>query len=883
MLTQRDLPRNLRRKFQLTHSLVVSPLIFAVVAFPAVSRAQGTAASQSATSSQSGGLEEIVVTAQKREEKIQDVPIVINAISAKAIEANHLQNTRDLQFLAPTLVYNELGGFAQPFLRGIGTDISSPDEDPSVATYIDGVFVADSQSTIQTLLGVERVEVLSGPQGTLYGRNALGGAINITTLTPKQDLEAHASLSGGNLGTFEGTARVSGGVTDDLALGLYLAGTRRDSIYSRPTVATQPDGVDNFGIRLKGVLDLSSAVRLTGTVDYLEAHSEDASAFRQGQTNAYGFVEFGAPLDVGPYRLQNDYPDKNVVRQFSTTLREEVDLDTLQILGISNYRQSQVFTQNDLDATSAPLYGSYADLRNRQYSQELQVISPKGEALEYIAGVYYFHQDGGEIPTVNVSDFLFLPAHGSLTNAQVKTESYAAFGQTTYSPIEDLRITLGARYTYETKRIYDGSFRLINANGGDFGPQTVYPDQAKTWEAFTPKVGVDYRIGGTLLYATYSAGFQSGAYNVVSPTDAPVNPEKLKSYEIGAKSDFLDGRLRLNLDAYYYDFSNLQVQIVTTGTGGLSEYKNAATAEAYGVEAYAQAALTPELHVTGQVAWEQTKYTKFVGYPVQVLAAVGNATVPSDVSGNPLQRAPKWVGSFALDYDTDISWGGELKADLSLYYNGGFPWDASNLYRQGSYALLNSAIGYTFPDDHWTVTLWGDNLTDENYQVARLPIVFGTLVTDGMPRTFGATVTFDFKGQSETSAPAQAYVPPPSVVPAPAVPKSYLVFFDFNKSDLTSQAVEIVDQAAKNAGPAHVTQITCTGHTDTVGSDAYNMRLSRRRAESVAAQLEKDGIPSSEIEIVAKGKRDLLVPTGDGVREPQNRRVQILYSGTPTS
>ena len=151
------------------------------------------------------------------------------------------------------------------------------------------------------------------------------------------------------------------------------------------------------------------------------------------------------------------------------------------------------------------------------------------------------------------------------------------------------------------------------------------------------------------------------------------------------------------------------------------------------------------------------------------------------------------------------------------------------------------------------------------------------------PRMYGVTLRYAFGGATEEPAPAAAYVPPPVQAPAPAVAKSYLVFFDFNKSDLTPQAVSIVNQAAANAGPAKVTQLTVTGHTDTVGSDAYNMRLSRRRAESVAAQLEKDGIPSSEIEIVAKGKRDLLVPTADGVKEPQNRRVQIVYDGGATS
>ncbi|HTJ62332.1 MAG TPA: OmpA family protein, partial [Alphaproteobacteria bacterium] len=149
------------------------------------------------------------------------------------------------------------------------------------------------------------------------------------------------------------------------------------------------------------------------------------------------------------------------------------------------------------------------------------------------------------------------------------------------------------------------------------------------------------------------------------------------------------------------------------------------------------------------------------------------------------------------------------------------------------------------------------------------------------PRTFGFELTYRFEPKTPEAPPA-AYVPPPAQAPA-AAPKSYLVFFDFNKSDLTPQAKDIVDTAAKNASATKVTQLTVTGHTDTVGSDAYNMRLSRRRAESVAAQLEKDGIASSEISIVAKGKRDLLVPTADGVREPQNRRVQIVFDGGPTS
>ena len=178
------------------------------------------------------------------------------------------------------------------------------------------------------------------------------------------------------------------------------------------------------------------------------------------------------------------------------------------------------------------------------------------------------------------------------------------------------------------------------------------------------------------------------------------------------------------------------------------------------------------------------------------------------------------------------------------------------------------------------------NVTDNLHVVGVIPLQTSagfSSVAYNAPRMFGFSLKYRFEAAKDEAPAATPYTPPAATAPMPAAPHSYLVFFDFNKSDLTAQATGIVDQAAKNAEAAKVSRLTVTGHTDTVGSDAYNMRLSRRRAESVAAQLEKDGIPSSEIQIVAKGKRDLLVPTADGVKEPQNRRVQIVYDGGPTS
>ena len=258
---------------------------------------------------------------------------------------------------------------------------------------------------------------------------------------------------------------------------------------------------------------------------------------------------------------------------------------------------------------------------------------------------------------------------------------------------------------------------------------------------------------------------------------------------------------------------------------------------------------------------------------------------------------PRWKATVSAAYSQDnwsFQWttryyGGIKNADQSTYcayqqygLSASCPTVGAGDYPGNESAgVFYHDIAVTYNYDNVSVTLGVDNLFDKDppFFVSNGDVYIGAAGYDAVGRF--AYMKSSIKFGAETAAPEEkaAYVPPPVVAPAPAVAKSYLVFFDFNKSDLTPQAVTIVDQAAKNAGPAKVTQLTVTGHTDTVGSDAYNMRLSRRRAESVAAELEKDGIPSSEISIVAKGKRDLLVPTADGVKEPQNRRVQIVYDG----
>jgi outer membrane protein OmpA-like peptidoglycan-associated protein len=324
----------------------------------------------------------------------------------------------------------------------------------------------------------------------------------------------------------------------------------------------------------------------------------------------------------------------------------------------------------------------------------------------------------------------------------------------------------------------------------------------------------------------------------------------------------------------------VEVTDSTGATHAASETLNAASAELEGGEFESTFLPFKGVEISPHASYIFAQYDQ---YP-SAFGALSSSSKP------PFFYLPKWqyavTGTYHLPVDE--SWGDiAIALTYSWYGHQYITVTAGEIQNiMPSYENFDLRVDWTDmfgqPID---LAAFVTNLTD-NTHITGLQTIYTTLgftsAAYNAPRMFGFSVKYRFGEDSEPEAAPAAYVPPPVVAPAPA-PRSYLVFFDFNKSDLTPEATTIVDTAAKNAGPAKVTQLTVTGHTDTVGSDAYNMRLSRRRAESVAAELEKDGIPSEEIEIVAKGKRDLLVPTKDGVREPQNRRVQIVYLGGPTS
>jgi iron complex outermembrane receptor protein len=720
--------------------------------WPSVAIAQTNPAPAAAQPEQSSGLEEIIVTAQKRSERLQDVPIAVTALTSSTLQSTHALSTQDLQISVPSLVYNSVAGFAQPYLRGIGSDITAPNADPSVATYIDGAFISNNQATITGLLGVDRIEVLEGPQGTLYGRNAVGGAINIYTVNPQQDTDIAFTGTYGNYDRFEGSGHMSGGITDNLSVGVYGAYTNRDTYLHVLQVGSkdgQPTREVNLGVRAKAVWTPSDTVKLTASVEQDNHISLEDQGFRNIQPNALG-VAFGAPFDPRPYHIQASQPLFTRNRQTAVTLREEVNLGWANLLGISNFRYVHAVADDDIDATIVPIYGG-GQLPNisRQYSQELQLISAPASRIKWLLGAFYFHEDTGFFPNDAQSAVLFpAPITGINTYGGVHVNSYAVFGQAT-APLSFIsnkfHLTIGGRYTIDHKSLYDVRQDFLV---GDTVVQSIpYPNDHHQWKEFTPKVTLDYKVGGTLIYATFSKGFKAGAYNLPSPsfTPKPVNPEHLTAYEIGTKSDFLGGHIRFNTAAYYYNFKNIQVQVLDVAAGAATVLQNAASAEAYGLEATLAVRPFHDFTISANGAWEHSRYKKFPDFASFDRSTVPSTSIAVDVSGNQLQRAPKWVGSVAADYNHEFDNKSAIKANVNAYYNGGFAFDAARLVVQPKYEIVNASIGYTMPGGNYTISGWVTNLTNKYYSTSSLLTPFNTIVLDGPPRMYGVTVSLKLR------------------------------------------------------------------------------------------------------------------------------------------
>jgi iron complex outermembrane recepter protein len=923
-----------------------------------------------------GGLEEIVVTARRTEEKLQLAPVSVTALTSAKLDQQNVTNPAGLQGLVPALTITQGSGYGASLnvsIRGINQADNNLEQDSPIALYIDGVYNGRMMGGLFDMVDLQSVEVLRGPQGTLFGRNTTGGAINITTRQPSDDFQIQERVGYGTYDAIEQRAEIDTGEIGNTGLKALLAisHTSRDEVVKTTGVPSDEGygAFDSNAVFLDVRGDVTDDLSFNYRFDYTNEHdmplASQVTALYPGAAAYYAASPKlgGDPLIASATRLGTVggfYAEPMNHDEFlghSITIDYDV-ADWLHLKSLSAYRSFADDSHSDQTASgkligpifdaTAPgfvktglvspfvtlcpgdppnLPGNNCDhQRQYQISEEFQASGTVGE-FKYVGGLYFFdehvHENDPEFftiveptsvfgplaPLLNANpavkaagDNIGLNSFSTSTSYYGESKSFASYGNVAYRPDyfdDKFEFAAGLRYSFDQKTIRIRDYPLGQPPGSSaFDGYSVFQNGAENFHAINYSVSASYQFTPDVMgYVKTANAYKAGGFspraasNPAFPTLAPAyQPETNTSYEIGVKSELLDHRLRVNADFFYMQYDNIQINEFLAGTGGAASVTvNAGAATYTGGELEFTVIPADRWLIEGSYAYVDPEFQQY-GYVNPVTNKLENVAAIADFN-----YASKETYNLGVQYDFEpFSFGNlTVRSDYSFQSPRVFhplilqnPLNevikSQNFHTLGAKVILSDI---DVPYGTAELKVYGDNLLNEDQRIAGID--FGAANgfannTYGLKRTIGVQLTYKFK-PSKPEAPPAAYVPPPAAAPAPSVPKSYLVFFDFNKSDLTPQATRIVDQAAHNAGPAKVTQLTVTGHTDTVGSDAYNMRLSRRRAESVAAQLEKDGIASSEIQIVAKGKRDLLVPTADGVKEPQNRRVQIVYDGGPTS
>lgn len=760
------------------------------VPVPATQNAQVEAAPAERGSS-SRLVEEIVVTAQKREENIQDVPIAISAFSPAMLDAVGVETVQDLERATPGLTITNAAGYSVAYLRGVGTDAFLAGADPSVPFYLDGVALLGTQGSSDTLGRIKRVEVTKGPQGTLFGRNATGGAISIITPDPDGEFTGDLKFEFGKFNETNGVAYANIPMVDNFAFSVSAFYNARDNYYKNEG----PGGVLDIysrGFRTKARWDVSDDFALVGAYSYAVSSNNAGLTFE----NTRVAPVFAAALPQDPKadrRINSDQVNGAVVNSRLTSLTATWTLPWLDLKFIgSDQTVDAPFVQADFDASPQPLVG-FTSIQQiaTQKTAELQFISNAdtlfSDKFEWVGGLYFIQADGGFDPLAfnaapNFLNTLGIPAGGTLgaaldavlaplglpsvsngielnSHGVSDAESISVYFQGTYSVLETLDLTAGARYQKEKRDLKNGYLAVANADGSE---TVVREDSVPTLKTnqLSPKVALQWRPFDELsqIYLSWARGFKSPTYNTVNFVSTPeaVDEEQVDSYELGFKSDLFDANLRLNAAAFFIQQKDLLTGFVALASGGVVTYDNAGDSEIKGVEM--DFVLTPfpgwnpGFAMTGSATVLDTKYTDYKdgrGFDEDTGLAFGEGSVTAlparDFTGNEIVRSPKL--SYALGLNQSLPLGpGSIEFGADVYYNDGFFFlpQNSDLYARDSYSLYNARVSYFY--DPWGLqfTVFGENLSDEQYNEVVFVADFGRNQVLNNPRVYGARVSWTF-------------------------------------------------------------------------------------------------------------------------------------------
>lgn len=708
------------------------------------------------SSAYSQGLEEIIITAERREASLQETPISIAAFSPADLERSNIQSSYDLQLHTPGLVMSSGLAQGQMFIRGIGSANLGIGADPSSSIHVDGVYRPRASAALTEFYDVERIEVLKGPQGTLYGRNTTGGTINIISKKPTDDLEGHADAMYGSHEKFRFRATTNVPFSGGAAARFSVIRAKSDGYSTNlsptldpvaPTPAEKYYHEDLAAIRGALRIDLGDSAEW----NLVASGSRDRGSRSMPLFIVPGTpgpqVSAGAIVTGDHFRTRLTFTPREKNDEWSVSSTIDWELGAIAFKSLTSYAESKQDTFDDVDASEINSAFQRTTGNNEVFTQEFQIRSNSNEDLEWIVGAFYLTEDA--VQSVDLFVFQDSPTPlGFLIDATAKTSALAGFGQASYNLIENLRLTAGLRYSWERKK--HTTEALLGSTPGEPGA-VVGPAifERNSWNAWTPKFGIDFfATEDLMLYITASRGFKSGGYNSIQAPpvlESRFDPEKIWAYEAGLKGTFLNNHLRTNLAVFFYDYKDLQV---TINDAGLSRIRNAASAEIKGLDLQVNALVSEQFQVDMSYAYLDATFKSFPNANDPDLPLIDGQPQSIDLSGSTLPHSPKHTLFLGAQYTVPLSQErgsitlrGEYSLRSKMYFT------AINVRPSGERAthIFNASLTYEDASDRWRASIFGRNLTDVHYiqTVIKSP-VNGTTGVPAAPRTWGIEIGHKF-------------------------------------------------------------------------------------------------------------------------------------------
>jgi iron complex outermembrane receptor protein len=757
------------------------------VAVLGFSTAFGQAAALSGTESvQETALSEIIVTAQRREERSLDVPIAITTVNGPTLINAHIDNYLDLGQVVPGVVIGRTGSFVQPSIRGISTQASGAGGENNVSTYVNGFYRPFQGSLLMGLDNIVQVDVLKGPQGTLFGRNATGGAVMIQTQDPTAAPRGQAAVQFGSFNDFRFSGDYSGPINDQTSFAISGDKHSSNNYYTDYATGTPSAPIDDYDVGFK--LKYQPTEKFSLILSYDNSYRSDASPFM------YEFVAWQA-AKAPPYApstftstQQNvtslTVPSQLVNRFTSTGAKAVLKTPIGDLNSYTNYQTNSTKTNFDYDGSPVEFQEIYQDEAGHALQQEINLVSHPGRVVDYTVGAYYYHLNddyryfhgyfGLPAGVIGVPPNSANPSTATANWVQVwpsgrpaiKVNSEAGYADATWNVSDVLHLTGGVRYTTEKQTAYGTVLSAV---------------ESATFDDTTPRAVIRYDLDAhSNVYASYSQGFKSGTFNIFAPPFAPVLPEKLTAYEVGYKS--AHDRWSFDAATFYYDYKDMQVTSIVAPAGGTPflETTNAAKSKIYGAEMQSIFEPIDQLRVRASVAYTHARYDQFNSYSpalpnvvtrkqttICTPAVVGPPAVPAqpcttDLSGQQLLRAPDWTANLGLDYTWQPSIGA-ITASSNASYTSSFmpttadwalnpnnivnniiqPSNQGKRYATPAYTLVTFNLSW-HPTAATSVSVFATNAFNAQYLIVANGNGNGSFQQWGEPRTFGGRLTYKF-------------------------------------------------------------------------------------------------------------------------------------------